>query len=79
MGVSLGIMKGEVIRIISPSGSELVDSDPRVKGLNDVLSGSITVLAQEPVTVDMVHRPNHGFREHEQTTISWKLANSTPA
>ena len=46
-GVSLDVMKGEVICIIGPSGSGKSTLIRCVNGLNDIQSGSITVLGQE--------------------------------
>ncbi|MDE2791298.1 MAG: amino acid ABC transporter ATP-binding protein [Paracoccaceae bacterium] len=46
-GVSLQVMKGEVICIIGPSGSGKSTLIRCVNGLNDIQSGSITVLGQE--------------------------------
>lgn len=46
-GVSLEVMKGEVICIIGPSGSGKSTLIRCVNGLNDIQSGSITVLGQE--------------------------------
>ena len=46
-GVSLDVMKGEVICIIGPSGSGKSTLIRCVNGLNDIQSGSITVEGQE--------------------------------
>ena len=46
-GVSLDVMKGEVICIIGPSGSGKSTLIRCVNGLNDIQSGSITVQGQE--------------------------------
>ncbi|MGI9371927.1 MAG: amino acid ABC transporter ATP-binding protein [Hyphomicrobiales bacterium] len=51
-GVSLDVMKGEVICIIGPSGSGKSTLIRCVNALNDIQSGSITVEGQE------VHDPN---------------------
>jgi len=51
-GVSLDVMKGEVICIIGPSGSGKSTLIRCVNGLNDIQSGSITVEGQE------VHTPH---------------------
>ena len=46
-GVTLDVMKGEVICIIGPSGSGKSTLIRCVNGLNDINSGSITVEGQE--------------------------------
>ena len=46
-GVSLDVMKGEVICVIGPSGSGKSTLIRCVNGLNDINSGSITVEGQE--------------------------------
>ena len=46
-GISLDVMKGEVICIIGPSGSGKSTLIRCVNGLNDIQSGSITVEGQE--------------------------------
>ncbi|NNE22984.1 MAG: amino acid ABC transporter ATP-binding protein [Rhizobiales bacterium] len=51
-GVSLDVMKGEVICVIGPSGSGKSTLIRCINGLNDVQAGSITVEGQE------VHDPN---------------------
>ena len=51
-GVSLDVMKGEVICIIGPSGAGKSTLIRCVNALNDIQSGSITVEGQE------VHAPN---------------------
>lgn len=51
-GVSLDVMKGEVICIIGPSGSGKSTLIRCINGLNDIQGGSITVEGQE------VHDPN---------------------
>jgi polar amino acid transport system ATP-binding protein len=51
-GVSIDVMKGEVICIIGPSGSGKSTLIRCINGLNDIQSGSITVEGQE------VHDPN---------------------
>ena len=51
-GVSLDVMKGEVICIIGPSGSGKSTLIRCINALNDIQSGSITVEGQE------VHTPN---------------------
>lgn len=51
-GVSLDVMKGEVICIIGPSGSGKSTLIRCVNGLNDIQAGSITVEGQE------VHDPD---------------------
>lgn len=51
-GVSMDIMKGEVICIIGPSGSGKSTLIRCVNGLNDIQAGSITVEGQE------VHAPD---------------------
>ncbi|MEM7429111.1 MAG: amino acid ABC transporter ATP-binding protein [Pseudomonadota bacterium] len=51
-GVSLNVMKGEVICIIGPSGSGKSTLIRCVNALNDIQAGSITVEGQE------VHDPN---------------------
>ncbi|MCP4185235.1 MAG: amino acid ABC transporter ATP-binding protein [Hyphomicrobiales bacterium] len=51
-GVSLNVMKGEVICIIGPSGSGKSTLIRCINALNDIQSGSITVEGQE------VHDPN---------------------
>ena len=51
-GVSLDVMKGEVICIIGPSGSGKSTLIRCINGLNDVQAGSITVEGQE------VHDPH---------------------
>ncbi len=51
-GVSLDVMKGEVICVIGPSGSGKSTLIRCINALNDIQSGSITVEGQE------VHDPN---------------------
>ena len=51
-GISLDVMKGEVICIIGPSGSGKSTLIRCINALNDIQSGSITVLGQE------VHAPD---------------------
>lgn len=51
-GISIDVMKGEVICIIGPSGSGKSTLIRCINGLNDIQSGSITVEGQE------VHDPN---------------------
>lgn len=51
-GVSIDVMKGEVICIIGPSGSGKSTLIRCINGLNDIQQGSITVEGQE------VHDPN---------------------
>ncbi|MBT4356071.1 MAG: amino acid ABC transporter ATP-binding protein, partial [Rhodospirillaceae bacterium] len=46
-GVSLDVMKGEVICIIGPSGSGKSTLIRCINGLNDVQAGSILVEGQE--------------------------------
>ena len=46
-GVSIDVMKGEVICIIGPSGSGKSTLIRCVNALNDIQSGSITVEGQE--------------------------------
>ena len=51
-GISMNVMKGEVICIIGPSGSGKSTLIRCINALNDIQSGSITVEGQE------VHNPN---------------------
>ena len=51
-GVSIDVMKGEVVCIIGPSGSGKSTLIRCINGLTDIQSGSITVEGQE------VHDPN---------------------
>ena len=46
-GISIDVMKGEVICIIGPSGSGKSTLIRCINGLNDIQSGSITVQGQE--------------------------------
>ncbi|MFD1156783.1 amino acid ABC transporter ATP-binding protein [Roseovarius aestuarii] len=52
-GVSLDVMKGEVICIIGPSGSGKSTLIRCINGLNDIQGGSITVEGQEVHTPDL--------------------------
>ena len=56
-GVSLDVMKGEVVCIIGPSGSGKSTLIRCINGLTDIQSGSITVEGQE------VHDPNLAMLE----------------
>ena len=53
-GVSLDVMKGEVICIIGPSGSGKSTLIRCINGLNDIQAGSILVEGQE-VNLSLIH------------------------
>ncbi len=73
-GVFLGVMKGEVICITNRSGS---GQSTLIRGATaSTTPGPFRSLSQGKSTfaVDVIHWSTHGFREHGQTAISWKLA-----
>ena len=64
-GVSIDVMKGEVICIIGPSGSGKSTLIRCINGLTDIQSGSITVEGQE------VHDPAPKAKGSEPDSPPW--------